>query len=290
MTAAGFRCSSAARERGDSMLATAPPARRWLLLDREGAWPTHALSVFPKSQAHALSEKAARAGARISLIRRPRRHPASHGPFTWAVADVQRGQEGIRWHTAYTIEEVLDTPWEVTSGEGDPVALVCSHSRHDVCCALRGRPVAAALEPVWPGRVWECSHLGGDRFAATMVVLPTGLCYGRLDESNAAAVLAAFDRGQVVPDLLRGRCADPREAQAAAAIGWQQGLAAPCVDALVPAGPATHAGGITTVAFSAPDLRISYRETEVELGTPSTCRAHGIGHGREYTFVGVQRR
>ncbi len=123
-----------------------------------------------------------------------------------------------------------------------------------------------------------------------MVVLPTGLCYGRLDESNAAAVLAAFDRGQVVPDLLRGRCADPREAQAAAAIGWQQGLAAPCVDALVPAGPATHAGGITTVAFSAPDLRISYRETEVELGTPSTCRAHGIGHGREYTFVGVQRR
>ena len=45
------------------MVATAPPAHRWLLLEREGAWPTHALGVFPRPQAHALSEKAERAMA-----------------------------------------------------------------------------------------------------------------------------------------------------------------------------------------------------------------------------------
>lgn len=289
MTGTGFRCSSAARERGDSMIATAPPARRWLLLEREGAWPTHALGVFPKPEAHALSQKAARTGARISLIRRPSRHPASDGPFRWAVADVQRGQEGIRWHTAGSVEEVLETPWDVTPGEGEPVALVCSHSKHDVCCALRGRPVAAALDPVWPGRVWECSHLGGDRFAATMVLLPTGLCYGRLDQVNAGQVLAAYERGLVVPHLLRGRCADPREVQAAAALAWQQGLAAPAITALLPKG-STHAKGVTSVAFSEPDLRISFRESEVALGTPSTCRARGEGHGREYALLGVENR
>lgn len=267
------------------MVATAPPAHRWLLLEREGAWPTHALGVFPRPQAHALSEKAARAGARISLIRRPRRHPAAGGPFQWAVADVRRGHEGIRWHTADSIEEVLAAPWDVSAGEGEPVALVCCHSRHDVCCALRGRPVAAALQSVWPGRVWECSHLGGDRFAATMVVLPTGLCYGRLDEASGELVLAAYDAGEVVPQLLRGRCADPREVQAAAALAWEQGLASPTVNALQPAGPPTTADGVTTVTFTAPDVRISVRETEVALGTPATCRAVGLAHGREYTFV-----
>lgn len=264
------------------MMATAPPARRWLLLEREGAWPTHALGVFPKPVAHALSEKAARAGARISLIRRPRRHPATAGPFRWAVADVQRGQEGIHWRSARSIEDVLAADWTVVAGQGEPAALVCSHSRHDVCCALRGRPVAAALEDVWPGRVWECSHLGGDRFAATMVVLPTGLCYGRLDEANAPDVLAAYDRGLLVPELLRGRCADPREVQAAAALAWQHDLASCDLDALQPAGPAMLGRGITTVPFISPDLQISYRETEVDLGTPSTCRSHGDAHGREY--------
>ena len=270
------------------MIATAPPARRWLLLEREGAWPTHALNVFAQPIAHTLSEKAARMGARISLIRRPRRHPASDGPFRWAVADVQRGQEGIRWQAAHTIDEVLSADWTVTPGAGEPVALVCSHSRHDVCCALRGRPVAAAMDDIWPGRVWECSHLGGDRFAATMVILPTGLCYGRLDENNAATVLAAYDRGLVVPELLRGRCADPREVQAAAGLAWQHDLAPREVSALHPEGSATTGNGITTVTF--PDMRISYRETEVDLGTPSTCRSQGTAHGREYELVAASRR
>ena len=267
------------------MVATAPPARRWLLLEREGAWPTHALGVFPRAMAHAVSEKAARAGARVSLIRRPRRHPASDGPFKWAIADVQRGQEGIRWHSAHSIEEVLAADWTVEPGAGEPVALVCSHSRHDVCCALRGRPVAAAIEEVWPGRVWECSHLGGDRFAATMVVLPTGLCYGRLDETNAPDVLSAYDRGLVVPDLLRGRCADPREVQAAAALAWHNDLASSELDALQPAGPPATTRGVTTVTFQQPALRLSFRETEVPLGSPATCRSHGEAHGREYELV-----
>lgn len=266
-------------------MATAPPARRWLLLEREGAWPIHALTAFPPAQARALSEKAARLGARISLIRRPRRHPADPGPFRWAVADVRRGQEGIRWHTAHGVNDVVDADWDVTAGEGEPVALVCSHSKHDVCCALRGRPVAAAVQDVWPGRVWECSHLGGDRFAATMVVLPLGLCYGLLDEASGRQVLTSFDAGQLVPAHLRGRCADPREVQAATALAHAAGLSGPALDALRPVGQVTTGGGVTTVRFTHPDLLVSFREREVDLGTPATCRSTGDAQAREYTML-----
>ena len=66
-----------------------------------------------------------------------------------------------------------------------PILLVCTHGVHDTCCALRGRPVAAALAARWPGQVWECSHVGGDRFAPNVVVLPDGFYYGNLDPETA---------------------------------------------------------------------------------------------------------
>ncbi len=66
------------------------------------------------------------------------------------------------------------------------MALVCTHGRHDVCCAVRGRPVAAALAAAATGwDVWECSHVGGDRFAANVLLVPSGELFGSLDEATA---------------------------------------------------------------------------------------------------------
>ena len=57
---------------------------------------------------------------------------------------------------------------------------VCTHGKHDPCCAKYGRPVAAALDHQWPERTWETSHLGGDRFAGNVLILPIGIYYGRV--------------------------------------------------------------------------------------------------------------
>ena len=62
---------------------------------------------------------------------------------------------------------------------------VCTHGRHDACCAERGRPVAAALAAAHPEQTWEVSHIGGDRFAANVLVLPDGLYYGRVSAADA---------------------------------------------------------------------------------------------------------
>jgi len=115
----------------------------------------------------------------------------------------------------------------------EPVYLVCTHGRHDACCAVRGRPVAAALAAAYPERTWECSHIGGDRFAANVVVLPHGLFYGHVPPSRAVELASQYDKGLVVPDLLRGSGAFTPPVQAAQHFAREAGHS-PTVDNLLP--------------------------------------------------------
>ena len=93
--------------------------------------------------------------------------------------------------------------------------LVCTHGRKDVCCAIDGRVVAAVLDDALPGAVWETTHLGGDRFAGNVVLLPEGSQYGRLDGDVAAQVVLDHFDGRVDLDRWRGRCSWHPAAQAA---------------------------------------------------------------------------
>ncbi|HEY6882001.1 MAG TPA: sucrase ferredoxin, partial [Polyangiales bacterium] len=64
--------------------------------------------------------------------------------------------------------------------EHEPLYLVCVHGKRDRCCALMGLPVHRALLEQVGERALETTHLGGHRFAATLLVLPHGVCYGRV--------------------------------------------------------------------------------------------------------------
>lgn len=116
-------------------------------------------------------------------------------------------------------------PWR------EPILLVCTHGRHDACCAERGRPVAKALTAEFSDAVWESSHLGGDRFAANLLMLPTGDCYGRLDAASAVPVAASHLSGTLSLEHHRGRTTIPWVAQAAERAVREQ-LREPAVDAV----------------------------------------------------------
>jgi hypothetical protein len=75
--------------------------------------------------------------------------------------------------------------------------------------------VAQALERTRPGQVYECSHLGGHRFAANVLVLPDGLCFGRLDARTAQTLADELDAGRLPLERLRGRTSYEPEQQAA---------------------------------------------------------------------------
>jgi hypothetical protein len=94
--------------------------------------------------------------------------------------------------------------------------LVCTHGKRDRCCALHGRPLYDALrDETDAGRVWQSTHVGGDRFAGNVVVLPHGLYYGRVAPGDAGQLLAATAAGTVDLEHYRGRSAYPFRVQAA---------------------------------------------------------------------------
>lgn len=254
MAAPGFRCSNAARDRGDPLCATATPARRFLLVEVPGPWPRQPMrhSRLDSGVGAVLAASAAAAGARLLLIRRPGRHPdVPHSAgLAWALADVTPGVETVRWGRfrddaellAIDPRAVLDPARDAGSGP-QRVALVCTHGTRDVCCAVRGRPVADAVYGMAGWDVWECTHVGGDRFAANMVVLPTGDMFGRLDAGTAPGVLAAYEAGQLVGTHHRGRCGVAPVEQAVAALVAQE-----LVDdrrGAVLVGPVREAPGVT---------------------------------------------
>ncbi|MEO7260727.1 MAG: sucrase ferredoxin, partial [Jatrophihabitantaceae bacterium] len=211
------RCALQASARGDEMLGTAFPADRILLVEQPGGWGVGGLagSQFDPGIAQRLIGTLGQQGVRVLAIRRPGRSPAPVRR-AWGFADCRPGRQGIVWGTYQAAEELLGLdPVALAELALDtrPVYAVCAHGTRDMCCAIEGRPVATALARQCPGRAWECSHVGGDRFAANVLVLPTGQLYGRV--TDPVALASATEAGQVLPDRLRGQIGLPPAAQAA---------------------------------------------------------------------------
>ncbi|TQN43430.1 hypothetical protein FHU33_2875 [Blastococcus colisei] len=211
------RCSVQALVRGDSPVATASPAQRWLLIEQPGPWGRDALteSRFDAEVAPLLARRSRAEGVRLLLVRRPGDRLADSGR-RWAYADSRPGHEGLWWSVRTSDADLLTAPWDGSVGAAapGPTYLVCTHGGHDACCALRGRPLARALPAPGPADVWECSHLGGDRFAANVLVLPHGFYYGQVP-GDGADLVAAHTRGEVALPWLRGRAGVPPPGQAA---------------------------------------------------------------------------
>lgn len=213
-------CAVVARLLGANPSGTATFMRSWLLIEHPGPWPDDALEralaeAFPPEQHAVLDELRQTHGLRPLLIRRPGRHVrARHLPHRTVL--VGGGDPSHRWLERFEVTELgelagLDLEAVATGrgGLGEPVAgpvfLVCTHGTKDMCCAVLGRPLAAALDSNHPGRTWEVSHVGGDRWAGNLLVVPDGYLHGHLDPNEAARVAKGALAGQVEPDRLRGR-------------------------------------------------------------------------------------
>ena len=220
----GFRCAAASVLRDEPLAGTASTVRAFVLLEHAGSWGVDALrdARLPEDLGGPLREKAAEAGVRVLLVRRPGRPPQRHHTAVFAAyADPHR--PWLERGDLYDKRDILDLDFAALRAgrsaglERDPgnVYAVCTHGRHDACCAERGRPVAAALSAAHPGDTWEVSHIGGDRFSGNLLVLPHGLYYGRLDAPTAVAVGGDHEAGHLELDHLRGRSGYAMPVQAA---------------------------------------------------------------------------
>jgi hypothetical protein len=217
-------CSVVSDDARTSALGTAPVATFWVALEQNGPWGAQAAtqSHLDPDLGQTLDRMCRDAGGRFILIRRPGRHPDLHA-VNPDEDDAQRlylagGLAGRPW----LLEADLDDPERLTHlsqlemgalASGDigtvqhalpearqspgPVLLICTNTGRDICCSVRGRPVALECALQRPGAVWECSHTGGHRFAPTGVLLPHGQTFARLTGTSAVAVLDAATGGEV---------------------------------------------------------------------------------------------
>ena len=213
---APMRCSALAEELGEPMIGTVDQRVRWLLVEDRSAWGNEAVGdVLGAELARAAKERR----IRVLLIRRREGDPASDAVRRAILVDTETREMAIRSVddlTDIALDEVADAP--VTSFGAhmtDPIFLVCTNGKRDACCALRGRALVTALATDHAERIWECTHLGGHRFAGNLVCLPGGIIYGRVSADDGPLLADAYLAGRVDPALLRGRSAWPAPAQVA---------------------------------------------------------------------------
>ena len=156
----------------------------------------------------------------LVLIRRPGRiADQQHArPRTLFAAHPAAG-----WLERSTVDDpadLLELDFDALAGGATPglgritddiAVLVCTNGRRDLCCAEIGRARVTELAPTLGDALWESSHLGGHRFAPTVLLLPSGVVLGR---ASTAQVLAAVG-GELPLDAFRGRSGLAAPAQAA---------------------------------------------------------------------------
>ncbi|HEY0889000.1 MAG TPA: sucrase ferredoxin [Nocardioides sp.] len=294
-----FRCAAASLARAEPIAGTATHVRTWLLLEHVGPWGNTALldARLPDGLGAALRDRAQELRAKILLIRRVSSRPSTpYGVRVFAAyADPLRPR--LESGVVGDPRDVLDLDLGALRRGGStglpaydgPLFCVCTNGRHDACCAERGRPVAAALDAAHPEHTWEVSHIGGDRFAANLVVLPHGLYYGRLDPAAALTVADSHRDGLLTLDLLRGRASYPMPVQAAEiALRRELGLLGLAAVELVDRSVADE---VTTVDLAAGGAiyRVRVRTTRDSGDTAQlTCKASRPNPVPSHEVLGIE--
>jgi hypothetical protein len=280
-------CSDISRENDEPLGATASRIDNWLLVEYRGLWSSDALAgsgLSDQVKARLTELSAQRPRTRLLFIRRPdrRRHPR----LAVYAASSREGQERLGRTEIDEHEDLRDVdPWEAVTPTDEPLFLACTHGKHDPCCARRGRPLFDALsEQLEADSVWQCTHIGGDRFAGNLLCLPYGVYFGRVERDDVPSVVDEYLDGRISLAYYRGRSCWPFAVQAAERrIRAEEGLTG--LDDLALAS-AVRDGDRWEIAFDTP---VGRRELVVvaELGelTQLTCNSEAAKRPRRYVAM-----
>lgn len=208
-------CRELSAEAGEPLAGSAAHVRAWIALEHHDYWepkplPPSTLPAEVKTRLEGLLDSVP--ASRFQFIRQPGRSPSvSGGPLLFLGAARQDGVRVLRFELDdprdlldLDVERALREAGHPDATPVDELLLVCCHGKRDRCCARWGVGLYQRLSEEAGEAVWQTTHLGGHRFAATMVALPQGVCFGRLDPDDGPALLAALRRGEI-PDLDRVR-------------------------------------------------------------------------------------
>jgi len=203
-------CSELSAERGEPLGATASRVDHWLLVEYGGHWPYEPLdaAVFAGNLRERLAGRLRELSpAKLLLVKRPGRARRDRVEVIYG-ATPERGAWFRRLELSHH-GDLADLDLG-PSGPGEPLEhpllLACTHGVRDRCCARYGQALCGALnrlaDPEW---IRQCSHVGGDRFAGNLLVLPEGLYFGRVAPADAGPLIARYLEGRIDLERYRGR-------------------------------------------------------------------------------------
>lgn len=212
-------CSDAARLRGDDNTATAARVDVWILVELPITWGHDPITeaALPQVVRDAL-RRASHEIARCRVVFIRKRVESLGATRVYIVRSAP--DTGITRLDLDAIDEVATIPFisianDTSAPAARPLVLVCTHGQHDSCCGRRGYPLFDALRQREDLEVWQCSHIGGDRFAANAVILPWGIYYGPVEPRDAGALADSIAREEILLPAYRGRSSMSRPVQAA---------------------------------------------------------------------------
>jgi hypothetical protein len=208
-------CSLAARAADEQPEGWAIVGRRFLLVEVPLPWPARieTAAAFPPGLAELLAtrdqhdpyveaivpdpEYAAPGRTRVVLFDRPDR----------AARAFQRTEHLIPIAEVTSLVAAwLDRKATIDAGPTEPSTrdiVVCTHGSHDACCGRFGAPLYRELRDRFGRgdvRIWRGSHTGGHRFAPTLIDLPTGRSWARLEPHQLDTLIDHAES----PGTLRG--------------------------------------------------------------------------------------
>ena len=233
-----FYCSDLSRDAAEESFGTASVGEVWLLIEYREAWGVHALedsalSTQVKGHLNKFCKTVPR--ARLLFIKQERVRPE---PLSCFVVHCRERAPSIVKLQLSDYDELLKFDVAALAAGAtpaggvevdEPLFLVCTHGKRDKCCAKFGYALYKSLRDRAAGdaRVWQSSHVGGDRFAANLICFPHGLFYAHVTEDGGRTIITEYEQGRLVLEGYRGRANYPYPVQAAEFfIRTQTGLAA----------------------------------------------------------------
>ena len=208
-------CSILSKKSNEPIAGTAPYAKHFVFITwPKKYWQYDALEAkgdFPKGLKKWMKEQSKVNGKiSIRLINcsgmSPDKVEIYIYPEKYCYSNVLPGQITAVLETYF--RDGITTAFLPTPIEVDQI-FICTHGRHDKCCAKFGQELVDKIryhvsKQKTDVEIWESSHLGGHRFAPTMIDFPTGRAYGRLCTDELPNYLASRKINQVYGVAYRG--------------------------------------------------------------------------------------
>lgn len=228
-------CAQISREHHESCIGTAARVDTWLMIEYTGAWGMRAVeqsTLSPQVKDWIQAHRTSKSNFLPVFIRQHHRPLQS---ITCFVCIARENQQAIYCFILQSYEEIISLDIDALAAEdscydqnryNEPLYLVCTHGKHDMCCAKYGLPIYQEFARLIGHQVWQSSHLGGDKFAANILYLPQSIYYGRVAVPDVEILLDLHSQQQIYLQKCRGQtCYTPVEQAANLLLRQETGIA-----------------------------------------------------------------